>query len=55
MDLYWEQVVENILGGPTTSKISATMPIVKQLEVDITEAKPTGSRKKSRLPKMTKC
>ena len=46
MDLYWEQVVENILGGPTTTtnKTAATMPIVKKLEVDITEAKPTGSK-----------
>jgi hypothetical protein len=53
MDLYWEQVVENILGGTTTSKTAATMPIVKKLEVDITEAKPTGS-KKSRLSKKNK-
>ena len=48
MDLYWEQVVENILGGATTTKTAATnLKEVKKSEVTPIESKPTSAMKKS--------
>jgi len=55
MDLYWEQVVENILGGTTTTApnkaAAVTMPFVKVAEVAISEVKGAGANKKTRLSK----
>ena len=55
MDLYWEQVVENILGGATTTKTAATnLKEVKKSEVTPIESKPTSAMKKSRLSNLEK-
>ena len=55
MDLYWEQVVENILGGATATKTAAsTFKEVKKSEVNPIESKPTSAMKKSRLSNLEK-
>jgi len=53
MDLYWEQVVENILGGAATTpnKTVVTMPFVMEAKVAVTKVKAAGAKKKSRLSK----
>jgi len=52
MDLYWEKLVENILGGATTTstKMAATtLKDVKKSEVATIESKPITAMKKSKL------
>jgi len=55
MDLYWEKVVENILGGATTTSTNTAATMLKERkksEVAPIEAKPT--KKKSRLSNLEK-